>query len=115
MSKKSKRVVRAASELVDATEALRRVLLHYEAVTADLIARVERGDEMVDAIVGVNGATKRTEVTEAIDAFEAARHRVRVAMVAAALDQGASASEVARALGFSRQLASRLVAEIEDA
>jgi phage terminase large subunit-like protein len=107
--------VRTASELVDATETLRRVLHHYEAVIADLIARVERGGEMVEAIVGVNAATVRTEVTKAMEAFEAARHRVRVAMVAAALDQGASASEVARALGFSRQLASRLVAEIEDA
>jgi hypothetical protein len=113
MSKKSKRVMRSASELLEAIEALRSVLAGYESVVTDLIARVDQGDEMVEAIQGVNGAKVRPEVTEAMDAFEAARHQVRLAMVAAALEQGASASEVGRALGISRQLASRLASEVE--
>jgi hypothetical protein len=113
MSKKSKRVVRSASELLEAIEALRSVLEGYDRTVTDLISRVERGDEMVDAIVGVNGATVRPEVTEAMDAFEVARHQVRVAMVAAALEQGATASEVGRALGISRQLAARLASEVD--
>jgi uncharacterized Fe-S center protein len=90
------------------------VLLRYNKVTTDLISRIERGDPMVEAIQGVKGATVRPVVTEAMEVFEAARHRARVAMLALALEQGATQSEVGRALGISRQLAARLAAEVED-
>jgi hypothetical protein len=114
MPEKSKQVVRNALELVEVTEALRAVLLRYNRSTTGLISRVERGEPMVEAIQGVDGSNVRPEVTEAVEVFEKVRHQLRVAMFALALEQGATLSEVGRALGFSRQLASRLAAEIQD-
>ena len=43
--------------------------------------------------------------------FEAARHRVRLLLVAIEVDEGRSIGEVARSWGVSRQLASRWVQE----
>jgi hypothetical protein len=47
-------------------------------------------------------------MTAALKDFEAARHRVRLAMFSLAKEQGSSFSDMARALGISRQLGSRL-------
>ena len=61
----------------------------------------------------LQGPQRRREVTEALEEFETARHRVRLSMFGVAEEQDASISEVARALGISRQLASRLAAEAD--
>jgi hypothetical protein len=54
-------------------------------------------------------------VTDAVDALEAARHRVRLAMFSLAASQETSASELGRQLGVSRQLAARLAQEADKA
>ena len=53
----------------------------------------------------------RAAVTDAIRGFEAARHRVRLLLVAIEVEEGRSIGEVARSWGVSRQLASRWVQE----
>jgi len=68
----------------------------------------------VTALQDFKGPERRSEVTDALGEFEAARHQVRLAMFALAKEQGSSFSDLARALGISRQLASRLAAEAQD-
>jgi hypothetical protein len=114
LSRESKQVVRRAEALLVAIESLRSRLAGYESAVPDFITRIKSGERVDEAIQGVGAATIRSEITEAIDAFETTRREFRTAALALGLEQGLSASEVARAFGFSRQLASRLASELED-
>jgi hypothetical protein len=114
MSKSSKRLVREMVALVEVSEDLRKVLLRYEKGSAEVAARVERGEQLTSALEAVKGPIRRREVTDALDEFEAARHQVRLAMFALGSDQGTNASELGRQLAFSRQLASRLATEAKE-
>ena len=59
----------------------------------------------------IQADTWRSAVTDAIRGFEAARHRVRLLLVAIEVEEGLSIGEVAKSWGVSRQLASRWVQE----
>ena len=97
------------SRLVEASQSLQDVLNRYERAITDLAERVRKGESVLEAFSGMDGAMERhRELPETLDDFEAARHQVRVALFDLALDQGATASELGRRLGVSRQLASRL-------
>jgi len=51
-------------------------------------------------------------MTESMEEFEAARYQLRLAIFALGQEEGSSISEFARALGISRQFASRLANEV---
>ena len=110
---KSKQLVHSFSELNEVAERLRAVLLRYNKASDQVATLVAEGAHLVPALQSLGGPVRRSEVTDALEEFEAARHRVRLAMFALAKEQGSSFSDVARALGISRQLASRLAAESE--
>ena len=107
-----RRLVRRVDELGDAAEELRRLLLEYKRITNRFARRVEGGEGVVDAVEALDATDMRPTVTDALDAFEAARHRTRLAMFELARDEGTSISKMARALRISRQLGSRLAKEI---
>jgi len=114
MSRASKRLVRDMATLIDVTDELVEVLQRYKDGSADVAARVERGELLADALEAASGPIVRAEVTDALEKFETARHQVRLAMFALGEDQGTSTSELGRQLAFSRQLASRLATEARD-
>ena len=64
--------------------------------------------DTLEAMERLKVRERRESVTGAIADFEAARHKVRVELVAEAQNEGRNVSDVARALGVSRQLTSRL-------
>ncbi len=112
MSRVSKKLIKKLSLLMVTTEDLCDVLTRYRTATGDLITLIESGGKMDESLSSVSSPIKRRrELTETLDAFEAARHQARLAMFCLALDQGTSISAMARTLGISRQLASRLAAE----
>jgi glycerate kinase len=113
MSSKSKQLVAGLSNLNECAQELRRLVQRYEKINAALAARVDGGEPIVSALHAMQGPVTRRKVTEVLDKFENARHRVRRAMFALSSEQGASASEMGRALGISRQLAARLAREAE--
>jgi hypothetical protein len=115
MSRKSKLFVRRVSDLVDSSERLRRVLQGYEKANTDLARRIDKGEGAIEAMGKVRTSIRRRQITDTLDEFEAARHEVRLALMALCMEEGASRSEVGRMLGISRQLASRLAIEVEDA
>jgi hypothetical protein len=77
-------------------------------------------DAMLDA-VAAGGAMKllvpptageiRQELSDRITAYEAARHRFRLAAVALAVDNGMTAREIGDVFAFSPQLAGRYLSE----
>jgi len=115
--------------------ALDRELSPYEAeVGAAMTARRDAGVRLKDAlchdVAGYDGGMAlvaagrameilspptagsiRQGMSEAVNEFEAARHRFRLALVAVAMDHGLTAREIGEAFGFSRQLASRYLKE----
>jgi len=111
---KSQQLVRRFSELIEAAEDVHTVLRSYIKANVSVATLVDQGAHLVTALEDFDGPVRRGKVTDALKEFEAARHRVRVAMFALAKEQGSSASDLARALGISRQLASRLAAEAEE-
>jgi hypothetical protein len=114
MSKKNNRhLVRELAELAEHTEHIRKVLLNYKKALRDVAQFLQGGDVPIAALTERQGPLWRREVTDALADFEAARHQVRVRFFALATEQGMSISEVARMLGITRQLASRVAAEAE--
>jgi hypothetical protein len=93
--------------------------------TKELRAGLERFDEsiqrgllllrsdlaLVEVMAQAQAGRARAELNKALDNVESARRNLRVAMTDLALEQGATLSELAKALGVSRQLVSQLARE----
>jgi transposase-like protein len=87
------------------------VLVRFKSSNEDFAELVASGGSVREA-VGVDiPQRRRRELTIMLDEFEAARHEFRQALFAVCLEEGATISEIGRALGVSRQRASRLVRE----
>jgi len=114
MSKKSKQLVREMSELMECTDRLRTVLLHFKKSIATVSSLMEERDITLAELKATRGPGWRQELNEALEDFEALRHQVRVTFLTLAQEQGTSISEAGRMLGISRQLASRVAAEADD-
>jgi len=111
MSKKRDRLIRRHYEVVESSAQLRAELQGFETAMLKIAKRLEHDDPLVSAGHGIGAPGHRRQVTEAIETFVAARHKLRIALFAAGKEEGASISEVGRVLGISRQLASRIAAE----
>ena len=98
-------------ELIGATSVLRSELNAHEATCRKVLDEVRVDHEITGVLPEVQADTWRSAVTDAIRGFEAARHRVRLLLVAIEVEEGRSIGEVARSWGVSRQLASRWVQE----
>jgi len=101
-------------ELISTSRLLRQQLGVHEDVCRKVIAGLDQGAPMAYLLDDVEAASWRGVVTEAVKGFEVARHRVRLILVAIAVDEGMSITDVAKRWGVSRQLASRWVQESAD-
>ena len=99
------------ARLAEATRTLREVLQRAGEATTALVKSIETGTPVVKALGTSDGLVVRDEVNKAFDAFQAARHQLRLTLASLSLEQGASVAQIGRALGISRQLAARLAAE----
>jgi len=109
----SDHLLEAISALTDTAEHLGDVLSRYQQANREFAERLSNRETVLDAIDSfVVGTMRRPrELTEALEEFEAARHKVRLTMIALAVSQGTTMSELGRRLDLSRQLMSRLAAE----
>jgi hypothetical protein len=98
-------------ELIGVTSILRSELDAHEATCRTLLDEVRIDHEITGVLPEIHADTWRSAVTDAIRGFEAARHRVRLLLVAIEVAEGRSIGEVAKSWGVSRQLASRWVQE----
>ncbi len=113
MSTKRDRLIDEITELVESAAVLRVRVQGFERTMVKIAQRLEKGDPALPAVKGIATPTLRRDVTQAIEDFEAARHRLRLALFALGKEEGASISEIGRVLGISRQLASRLAGEAD--
>ena len=88
-----------ARRSVDAVNAVRRHL--------------ESGGTVLEIPTTAGLAELRADINTTFDRFNAARHRTRVLTMAAEATEGASAAEVARRWGVTRQYVSKLLHELD--
>jgi len=113
-SKNNKQLARRMATLVEANERLCATLEHHRSLMSQAAEDAQSGRLHIEGLVTGGAATMREELTTALDEFEVARHAVRLALFRVlGGDQGATISDIARSLGISRQLASRLSQESE--
>jgi hypothetical protein len=107
---KGERMVQRILELDESIDQLCDVLLRYRNSNVELAELIASGGSAREAIGNPRvPQRRRRELTVTLDAFEAARHQYRLALFALCMEEGASITEVGRALGISRQRASVLV------
>ena len=111
--KERKRALQQIELLRQRIEELGEVLSDLDESVAVLGKGIERGAPIIEALEDVGGTLTLPAMLETFDEFHAARQELRVALLAIARREGTTASEVARTLGISRQLASRLAVEAE--
>jgi transposase-like protein len=110
-SAQRKQLIRKISDLDEANDRLRDVLVRFRKSSAELAALVERGDSVREAVGFEIPQRRRRELTATLDQFEGARQEFRLALFALCMEEGASMSEIARAFGISRQRASVLAGQ----
>ena len=101
----------ALESLIGVTSMLRSELNAHEVICRKLLSEVRIGHRVTGMLPEIHADTWRSTVTDAIRDFEAARHRVRLLLVAIEVEEGESIGGVAKGWGVSRQLASRWVQE----
>jgi hypothetical protein len=106
------RLVKAFDALDRSNDELRRELVRHKQATGKAVEKMLARAATRDAIRTEAMPEIRAELTGALDRFEEARHEARLA-VFAYLGQlpDVTASDIGKALGISRQLASRLANE----
>ena len=110
--------LRQIATLISAADELQRALTRYKRGLTRLAALIEDNAKVPDALKALEarggGGGRPRELPQAMARFEAARNSLRVSAVALATNQGMSSSALARRLGVSRQLISRIVTSVDE-
>jgi type II secretory pathway component PulF len=112
VSKRGRQLERAIDELLQASAELRKTLVRYERANRSLSRLVREGVPVIEALERIEANELRPALSAALERIDGARHAGRLAVLALASEEGSSISDVARAFRISRQLASRLAAEV---
>ena len=73
------------------------------------IERLRRGASLLSAIEATDSADRSRGLTRIMAEFEESRRAIRSSVVAAALAEGATVTQISEIFGVSRQLANRFV------
>jgi hypothetical protein len=103
--------LKLVEDLLDALAELRQATRATEAGIRRALKRANEGIDISEALGALDPASARHSMNDALKALEQARHEMRLAIFAMALDQGTSIGELGRIFGFSRQLAARYAKE----
>lgn len=83
-------------------------MVEYEEVLVRGATALEGGTSVIDALRATPAREERMATQEALNRLATARHRFRLLLIAACVDDGMNAREVADLWGFSRQRAQLL-------
>ena len=111
MAAQKKDPFRVVEELLASMAALRVSTRETETAVRRAMKKAQRGDDLAAVLASLDPATTRHSMNDALKAVEQARHDMRLAVFAEALDRGTSIGELGRIFGFSRQLAARYAKE----
>jgi hypothetical protein len=101
-------VARDVGRLVVAGQELRDRIRESRKGLQKGLELLDRGVGIDEALRALNTAERRLAMTELLTEFEECRHRLRLSITVAGLEEGMSIGDIARAFGVSRQLASRM-------
>ncbi len=104
-------VVEAVEELIAAVAVARAEMRRAEQSLQRALRRIKEGERIESLIVQRPPAEKRQAFLGALEEVHRTRHAVRQKVFVHVLERGVTISEMARAWGISRQLASRYVRE----
>ena len=110
------RAIKAIEATMAASVRLRQGLLFGESIGETMIKHIKDGLPISTSVAasGLDPAKVRSSTLELLADFELCRHKMRLAFMLPSLDEGMSIGAIARTLGISRQLASRLVHEARE-
>ncbi len=111
MSKLDREAAESVKELIGALAAARAEMRKAEQSLQGALDRAAGNESLDSFMVVTQPARKREALIDALEHVNQCRHRTRAKIFALALDRGYSVSDMARAWGISRQLASRYVKE----
>jgi hypothetical protein len=75
------------------------------------VKSLRQGADVAAAMKSVKADDARRELTDSLDDFEYHRHRSRLSLTSAGLEEGMRIGQIGRAWGISRQLAARYAKE----
>lgn len=115
MVRERERLLRAFEAMQQANDELRDELARHKQATTEAVEQM-LAQSMTPGAIGAGAAPAiRVELTEALDHFEKARHEARLAIFGyLGTMPTVTTAQIGRALGISRQLASRLAREAAD-
>ena len=99
------KLIGAINDVVQALHTSKRIL-------RKALRALHEGSNMVATLVATDAGETRQGANNVLRALESARHRSRPSVFAAGLDEGTTFRELARAWGFSRQLAAKYAKEV---
>ena len=114
MSKLRSTALDEIDELLESAKRLHADLRLKETAYRQTARRLAKGAPLEEVMEASGARSARQELTDTLAEFERHRHRTRLALTAAALEEGMSIGEIARAWGFSRQLAARYAREVRE-
>jgi len=106
--------MRDVRRLMDCGQELRALILESRKGFTKGLKLLETGIPLDQALTELNTAQRRLKMTDMLSEFDECRHRVRVSITAAGLEEGMSIGDIGRAFGVSRQLAARFAKEVRE-
>jgi len=111
MSSPEADALQSVEDLIAAVAEARAALQQAEKAMRRGLAKARAGIDIGVALDITRPADMRDIINDALTKVEQCRHETRLKVFALALDQGMSIGALARAWGFSRQLAARYAKE----
>jgi CRP-like cAMP-binding protein len=98
--------------LLAAETELTAQLQHHAKVTEAMMRTMEHGDSLVDTLRSNDSAQIRPALSNSVRAFERARHRARVRLIAVAMAEGATDQDIRELWNISREIVTRAKREL---
>jgi Trp operon repressor len=115
MTEPQVQIVDAMRELVDANRGARDVMFAGEQALLRGIQMIEAGTSVADTLRSTAAGQQRQATQDALSRVVAARHQLRLRVIAECLSDDMTPREIATAWGFSRQRAARYIQELKAA
>jgi hypothetical protein len=112
MSEARDAVISDIHRLMDSGQELRSLILDSRKGFTKGVKLLESGVPLSEALTELNTAQRRMRMTDLLTEFDECRHRLRLSITAAGLEEGMSIGDIGRAFGVSRQLAARFAKEV---
>ena len=106
--------VQSVEDLIAALAEARAAMLAAEKAMRRGLAEARKGTDVTLALAETRPSETRDVINEAMKKVEHCRHEARRRVFALALEQGMTIGALARAWGFSRQLAARYAKEARE-